>query len=161
MTREVWQSARVGPGAFDTLRTVENGWQGQALGGYGLWWIPDDVAKLTQLMHDQGRTPDGVQLLHPELAASAMQRDPGRRGLLTGIGDRYRLGFWARRYSSQQDAAFTCDFWVPYMSGAGGIVILLLPNGMTYFYFSDGGEFQWLDVVRELYRLRPMCSQAH
>jgi len=159
VTDEVYRPAGLGPGAFSTARTSDDGWEGQAFGGYGLWWIADDVAKLASLMQQGGHAADGEQLLHPDLVAAAMQQRPDDRGALTGIGDRYRLGFWARHYTPHTDPAFQCDFWVPYMSGAGGITILLLPNGMTYFYFSDKGEFNWLAAVRETHLMRPHCRE--
>ena len=157
LTSEVFQPLAVGPGAHTSARTSENNWQGQAFGGYGLWWIADDLAKLARLMQQGGKAPDGAQLLHPELVAAAMQQDRNEPGLLTGVGDRYRLGFWATRFTPDVDPAFECSFWVPYMSGAGGIVAMMLPNGMTYFYFSDNGEFVWLDAVREAHAMRSNC----
>jgi len=156
LVQQVFGPLKIGPGAHTSARTSENDWQGQAFGGYGLWWSVDDVAKLAEVMHNHGRTPDGAQLLHPELVAQAMQRTPDR-GFLTGSGERYRLGFWASKFSPAVDPAFECTFYTPYMSGNGGVTILLLPNGMTYYYFSDNGEFVWLDAVKETHRMRSHC----
>ncbi len=157
LVQEVWQPIGIGPGAFSTARTSDNNWQGQAFGGYGLWWIADDVAKLAGLMHRGGRRADGVPVLHSEMVAAAMQQDRHEPGLVTDTGDRYHYGFWASRYTPDVDSEFECSFWVPYMSGAGGIVTLLLPNGMTYFYFSDNGEFTWLEAVKETHAMRSHC----
>ncbi len=157
LVQEVLRPIDVGPGAHSSARTSDNNWQGQTFGGYGLWWIADDVAKLAGLMHRQGRSTDDTQLLHPGMVAAAMQQDRHDPGLDTDIGDRYHFGFWASHYTPDVDPAFECSFWVPYMSGAGGIVALMLPNGMTYFYFSDHGEFAWLDAVKETHAMRSHC----
>ena len=156
LVHEVFAPLKIGSGAHSSARTAENNWQGQAFGGYGLWWTVDDVAKLAELMQNRGRAPDGAQLLHPDLAATAMRRTPDR-GFLTGVGETYRLGFWASKFSPDVDPEFQCTFYTPYMSGNGGVTILMLPNGMTYYYFSDNGEFVWLDAVKETNRMRSHC----
>ena len=156
LTAHVFLPLKIGPGAHTSARTSEDNWQGQAFGGYGLWWTVDDVAKLAELMQNRGRTPAGDQLLHPDMTTQAMQQTSDR-GFLTGSGEYYRLGFWASRFSPEVDPEFQCTFYTPYMSGAGGVTILLLPNGMTYYYFSDNDEFVWLDAVKETNRMRSHC----
>jgi hypothetical protein len=34
-----------------------------------------------------------------------------------------------------------CNFWSAFMSGYGGNIVALLPNGVTFYSFSDGNEF--------------------
>ena len=48
-------------------------------------------------------------------------------------------------------------FWTPFMSGYGGIRVVMLPNGPTYYYFGDNDEFSWFDAVNESNILKPMC----
>ena len=159
LVTQVFMPLKIGPGAHSSARTAENNWQGQAFGGYGLWWTGDDAAKLAELMQQRGRSPAGEQLLHPDLVAQAMQRT-AERGFFTSSGDYYQLGFWAGKFTPETDSEFQCTFYAPYMSGAGGIVIMLLPNGMTYYYFSDNGEFVWLDAVKETNRMKSHCLFA-
>ena len=45
------------------------------------------------------------------------------------------------------------------MSGYGGIVVALLPNGMTYYYFSDGGSFVFSRAVAEADKIKPFCQR--
>jgi hypothetical protein len=33
----------------------------------------------------------------------------------------------------------------------------MMPNGSTYYYFSDNDEFSWYDAVEEANKLKPMC----
>jgi hypothetical protein len=51
---EVYMPIKVGPGAHTSMRTADNNWQGQAEGGYGLWWTRDDVAKIATLLNNEG-----------------------------------------------------------------------------------------------------------
>ena len=49
------------------MRTAADDWQGQAGGGHGLWWIPDDIAKIASLLNGDGGIAAGVQVLQPDL----------------------------------------------------------------------------------------------
>ena len=148
---EVLKPIDVGVGAHTTLRTSDNNWQGQAFGGYGMWLIPDDVAKITDLLNVNDGAVGGTQLLESDQLAAAMQRDPADRGLVTSSPShpfRYNNGFWARDFTTGE--GYPCDFWVPFMSGYGGISVAMMPGGATYWYFSDNGEYDWKDVVAEV-----------
>ena len=46
------------------------------------------------------------------------------------------------------------------MSGFGGIIVALLPNGMTYYYFSDGGKYAWAKAAKEAAKISPICPEA-
>jgi len=76
---QVYQPLGVGPGALSTMRTSDNNWQGQAEGGYGLWWIPDDIAKLSTFVLLQEGKINGDQILHPDMLAATLQQDPSDR----------------------------------------------------------------------------------
>ena len=64
---EVYRPLGLGPGAYTTMRTAADDWQGQAEGGHGLWWIPDDIAKIDSLLNSDGGIAAGVQVLQPDL----------------------------------------------------------------------------------------------
>ena len=152
---EIYRPLGLGPGAFTSLRTADNNWQGQAKGGYGLWWIPDDIAKIGILLNnDQGKI-GGRQILQPGLLAAALQQDPDDRGVRIDSQRRYNNAFWANPYGRAQ--GFTCDFWVPQMLGVSGNVVALLPNGITYYYFSDNREFTWDAALKEADKISPLC----
>ncbi len=70
----------------------------------------------------------------------------------------YNDGFWAVRI----DDLPGCDVpvFVPYMSGFGGVSIALLPNGVTYYYFSDGNEFRFRRAIYAAAQLHPYCRTA-
>ena len=127
LVEEVYRPIGIGEGAYTTLRTSENHWQGRPIGGYGLFWIPDDIAKISVFLNVNGGAVNGEQILSPTLLAKAMQRDPSDRGLKTGRFDfRYNNAFWGHEFTRSD--GYDCDFWVPFMSGYGGITIAMMPN---------------------------------
>jgi CubicO group peptidase (beta-lactamase class C family) len=152
---EVYRPLGLGPGVYSTMRTADANWQGQAEGGYGLWWIPDDIAKIATLLNNANGQIDGVQVLHPDLLAAALQRDPGDRGVRIDGRRMYNNAFWSNLYTSAD--GFACEFWVPQMLGVSGNVVALLPNGVTYYYFSDNQEFTWEAALREADKIVPYC----
>jgi hypothetical protein len=152
---EVYRPLGLGPGAYSTMRTADANWQGQAEGGYGLWWIPDDIAKIATLLNNADGQIDGIQVLHPGLLAAALQRDPGDRGVQIDSRRMYNNAFWSNRYTPAD--GFACEFWVPQMLGVSGNVVALLPNGVTYYYFSDNQEFTWEAALREADKVFPYC----
>src|SRR4029450_5284009 len=50
---------------------------------------------------------------------------------------RDQLSFWAVPYRT----ANGCFFQIPYMSGYGGNVVVLLPNGLSAFRLADGHDY--------------------
>jgi hypothetical protein len=152
--REIYQPLKLGPGFFSTLRTSENNWQGQPFGATGIWWIPDDIAKLATFLNVQHGKTNGEQLLLPDLLDGALQADPNERGV-DRPGGKYNDSFWADIFTPAD--GYECTFYVPYMAGYSGNIISLLPNGVTYYYFSDNREFDWHAAVREADKIAPLC----
>ena len=113
--------------------------------GFGLTLLPDDVAKLGQWLNPLSAS--ARDLLDTRMLRSALQLDATDRGLATTADGTllYNDGFWAMRI----DDLPGCDVpvFVPFMSGFGGVTIALLPNGVTYYYFSDGNEFRFRRAV--------------
>jgi len=156
---EVYKPLGIGPGAYSTLRTEDNNWQGVPDGGQGLWWVADDIAKITTLLNaDQGKI-DGVQVLHPDLLAAALQRNPKDRGFEIDQNRYYNNAFWATRYTEED--GFDCEFWTVEMVGISGNVVALMPNGTTYYYFSDSHQFFWTSAVRESDKIIPFCFSTN
>jgi CubicO group peptidase (beta-lactamase class C family) len=153
---EVYRPLGLGPGAYTTMRTADDGWQGQAEGGYGTWWIPDDIAKLALLLNNNSGRINGAQILHPDLLAATLQHDPADRGVRIDSRRMYNNAFWADRYTPA--VGFDCEFWVTEMQGVSGNVVALFPNGITYYYFSDNKEFTWEAALRETDKIVPLCS---
>jgi hypothetical protein len=43
------------------------------------------------------------------------------------------------------------------MSGYGGISVVMLPNGVIFYVFSDAEEFVFNDAVLETSKVVPLC----
>ncbi len=154
--RDVWSVAGLSPVADFSRRTRDD--VRQPFVGYGLTLLPDDVAKLGQWLNPLSAS--ARDLLEERMWRSALQLDAADRGLATTADGTllYNDGFWAARI----DDLPGCDVpvFVPFMSGFGGISIVLLPNGVTYYYFSDGNEFRFRRAIYAAAQLRPYCRTA-
>ena len=151
---EVYRPLGLGPGAFTTMRTSDDDWQGQAEGGFGQWWIPDDIARIGTFLLGGGKI-NGEQVLQPNLLAAALQQNPADRGVRIDGQRMYNNSFWANRYAESN--GYACEFWVTQMLGVSGNVAALFPNGITYYYFSDNQEFTWDAALRESDKIIPLC----
>ena len=155
---EVFIPIGLSAGSLTTLRT-DNNPAGIPLGGYGLFWTMNDIAKVSLFLNDYDGKMNDVQILEPGLLHDALQKNTENRGLnTTGVPIfKYNHGFWAKEWTPSEARNLTCSFWTPFMSGYGGITVVLLPNHSTYYYFSDNNEFFWYDAILESNKLKPMC----
>jgi hypothetical protein len=139
-----------------TLHTQEaDGGRGIPLLAVGVYPTLDDVAKLTTLLQHGGQH-QGRQLLSAAKLAEALYRTeatglPGGEKNRFGEG-RYHLSFWSVPYRT----ATGCLFQIPYMSGWGGNVVVLLPNGISAFRFADGNHYDVDTMVLAGEALRPV-----
>lgn len=157
MKNEVYNPIKLSAGV-STVST-DNSAAGAPFGGYGLFWTRDDIAKIAKFLNNDNGYANGSQILNINMLADAMQDDPTDRGVDTtgGTGFKYNNGFWAEDFTPAQFPQYTCTFWVPFMSGYGGITVAMAPNGATYYYFSDNEEFSWYNAIHEMNKLSPMC----
>ncbi|MFI1678446.1 hypothetical protein [Streptomyces sp. NPDC020607] len=158
---DVLEPIGVGPDSLVSSRT-DNSPGGAPFGGYGMFWTQDSVAKFAKFLNNDHGTVNGSQILDPKLLAATMQRTPKARGMTT-TGTKpmkYQNGFWGREFTAADNPAYTTPFYVPFMSGYGGITVAMMPNGATYYYFSDNNEFSWSAAVTEAGKLAPMPGGA-
>ena len=88
---------------------------------------------------------------------AALQRNSGDSGLPAGSNElRYNNGFWA--YNAQRVLNCERPVWIPFLSGYGGVVVILMPNGVVYYYVSDGGNFVWARAVKAADAIAPLCG---
>ena len=155
---EVYKPLHLSSRAMSSLRT-DNSVTGAPFGGYGLFWTRDDIAKIALLLNNQNGVINGTQVLNPGMLADAKQKNPNDRGLDTSGMPvfKHNNAFWAKQWTPSDFREYTCTFWTPFMSGYGGITVVMMPNGSTYYYFSDNDEFSWYDAVNESNKLKPMC----
>jgi hypothetical protein len=155
---QVYVPLKLSAGTLTTLRT-DNSPTGVPLGGYGLFWTQDDIAKVAMLLNNQNGMVNGSQILNSSMLADSMQDDSADRGMdTTGTtAFKYNNGFWAKEMTPSEFPQYACSFWIPFMSGYGGITVVMAPNGATYYYFSDNEEYFWYDAINETNKLSPMC----
>jgi hypothetical protein len=156
MAGQLWRPLGLSPVTFETRRTRDDA--GQPFGGWGLFLLRDDLARLGAWLASTPGVIGGRQVLDRRLMTAALQRDPQDRGLREGeSGLRYRLGFHAidvATYVSCRHAV-----WVPFLSGYGGITLALFPNGVVYYSVSDGGAHHWARAIRGADKIQPMCIE--
>ena len=121
--------------------------------GYGLYMNLDEIAKVTRLLHNEGKH-NGKQLLSPAKLAEALYQTP-TRGLPTGDSNEhgqntYHMSLWHMPFRSDQGIEFS----IPEMHGWGGIVVTLMPNGMTAFKIGNAG-YETMSMTEVANRLRP------
>lgn len=152
----IWHRLNLHP-ALDVVRRTYDA-TAEPFAGYGLTFTADDIAKLAVFLNDDHGTLKGRPMLDQAMLSAALQQVQGDPGLVAGEADlRYHYGFWA--WNAQAALGCSVPAWIPFMSGYGGIVVALLPNGMTYYYFSDGGSFVFSRAVAEADKIKPFCRR--
>lgn len=155
LVEPIWSSLGLSPVAGKTRRT--RGPVNQPYVGWGLTYLADDLAKLARFFSlDDGRVNGKSLISSSELAAAMQQRadDPGLPA--PGKGVRYNNGVWA--LDTARFAGCKAPLWVPFMSGFGGLSVVMMPNDMIYYYISDNYEFAWAASVKAANAYRPMCQ---
>jgi hypothetical protein len=162
----VFKPLNMSQGSLSTLRT-DNSASGKPFGGYGMFFIQDDIAKIGRLLNNSGGVINHLQMLDPTRLQESLFRTANPSTLGVPVPDtgtpvvpntfRYHNQFWAKYMTTTEFPQYRCNFWVPFMSGYGGITVLLLPNGATYYIFSEGNEFIWYTAVNEINKIAPLC----
>ncbi|AFU98384.1 choice-of-anchor D domain-containing protein [Simiduia agarivorans] len=154
IVRDIWSPLGLSPVAKVTRRTYDS--IAQPFAGWGLTYQRDDVAKLADFFNRANGQVNGVQALSANLLQAALQRNDTDRGPVPLTDYHYNNGFWAHEIGS--DVGCSAPLWVPFMSGYGGISVLLLPNGASYYYFSDNDTYLWKTAAKEAHKLAPLCQ---
>jgi hypothetical protein len=156
LLRPVYERLGLSPELATPRRTVDEA--AQPFTGWGLVLRRDDIVKLGGfLAAGEGRL-GAEPLLDPAMTRAALQRDPGDPGLRATDGNfRYNNGLWAWNIAGYLGCRKPA--WIPFMSGFGGISVVMLPSGIVYYYVSDNAEFRWARAVAEAHRIGPVCRQ--
>jgi hypothetical protein len=156
LVHSLWRPLGLGPLLDGTKRTYDD--TAQPFAGYGLTYEADDVLRIARwLMDGEGRI-GGTQVLDRSLLEGALQRRDGDRGLEAGdVNVRYNNGFWA--YDSGPEFDCGHPVWVPFMSGFGGIAVAMFPNGVIYYYYSDGHVYRWGSGREAAHAIGDLCSR--
>lgn len=147
---EVLAPLGVSPTAEFTRRTYD-GVQ-QPFTGWGLMWLRDDVAKIGSYFADSSQSA-----LNQAQLNAALQKDAADRGLEPLANYKYNNGFWAHEISGNMPGCSN-PLWLPFMSGYGGISVLILPNNSVYYFFADDDEYLWMEAAQESHGIRSLCQ---
>jgi hypothetical protein len=141
----------IGVQHLPVARTIEpDDALGTPIMAWGSYPNLDETAKIAQLLQNEGRH-DGRRLLSERRVREALDRS-GRPGYDTGGNQRYFHSFWWRPANLAR-----CVVHVPTMSGHGGNLVMLLPNGLTALRFADDNHYDITPMVRATERFRPSC----
>ncbi len=177
---DIYEPLHLNEGGLTTIRTDHSS-SGAPTGYYGLFFNQDDIAKTGNFLNTSDGMIDGRQVLERARLQEALFRSsnvaeagvpiegrnpasllgaPAHAGAKSGAENarRYSHGFWGRKIISAEYPKYSCEFWTSFMSGYGGNIVMLLPNGVTYYIFSDGMEFPWQPTLREINKIAPMCK---
>jgi len=154
LVEELWKPLGISPAARVSRRTYDS--IAQPFTGWGLTFHRDDVSKITEFLNLDHGVINGQPMLDSAQLNAAMQRTPLDRGLTPLYGYQYNNGFWAHEISG--NLACVNEVWVPFMSGYGGISIVMLPNGSSYYFFSDNDTYSWMKAAVEANKIRNFCS---
>jgi len=151
--RPVWRELRLSPALDETRRTQDA--SAQPFVGWGVFLRRDDAARLGMFLSPAGRAEQD-RLFDAMLIGQALQRPGLEGGLPAGSSKlRYTHGFWARDISD----LLGCPrpVWTPFLSGYGGISIVLFPNGVVFYAFGDAGRFDWGPAAAAANTVRALC----
>jgi CubicO group peptidase (beta-lactamase class C family) len=158
LVTELWKPLKTSPTTWTSSRTNDS--VAAPFTGYGLTLHHDDMVKIGEFLNKNNASIGGVQMLDSTLYNEAMQRT-SNHGLTAGAANyKYLHGFWAWDAGSTDSGAAICPNakWIPFMSGFGGIGLVLLPNNMVYYYVSDNHEYEFKNAVMELNKIRNICN---
>ncbi|MDT0602266.1 serine hydrolase domain-containing protein [Thalassotalea castellviae] len=156
MVEKLWKPLGLSPTMYTTKRSYDT--VQQPFTGYGLTYHRDDVIKLAEFLNNDLGQINDEQMLDRKMVNESLNLENG--GLIAGRQiDKYNNGLWYYDINGDKSHDFGCSSstWIPYMSGYGGISIVLLPNNMTYYHFSDNNSYKWSNSAFELHKISPLC----
>lgn len=141
-THQLWPKLKLNPVAYATRRT--SGKEQQPFVGFGLFFTRDDIFKVSQYL-----SKVSTELFKTTLTEQA--------GVTRLANTRYDQSFWQQNIATHTDCKQ--PHWLPYLSGYGGISVVLANPTIQYFYFSDSGIYDWSLAINELHNRQAICSK--
>lgn len=154
VVNDLWTPLNLSPTAKYTRRTYDT--TAQPFTGWGLIWLRDDIAKIGKFLTIDDGMIGGVAQLDAAQLNAALQKTSSDRGVVPLTNYYYNNGFWA--LNAQSNLGCSNAAWIPFMSGFGGITVLLLPNDTVYYYFSDNDTYLWMEAAQESAKIRTLCN---
>jgi CubicO group peptidase (beta-lactamase class C family) len=139
-----------------------DGGRGVPIMGWGYYPTLGEIAKIAGLLQNGG-AHGGQQLLSATMLHDVFRKptDPGLPADWENEFGRYRyqMSFWYMPFLGGGG----CFTWVPEMSGYGGNLVTLMPNGMTGIRLADAyrgspGQYEAEGMARLADSLEPFCD---
>jgi hypothetical protein len=149
----IWRAIGQSPMLDATRRTADA--RALPFTGFGLAYTRDDIVRAARFLAHGGGV-DGRPWLEPHLLADALQRASPGSGAHVSPHIVYHLGFWARDVGP----LIGCPraVWTPFMSGYGGISVVMFPNDVRFWSFNEDNHFDWGEAAAEVDKIRPLCA---
>lgn len=152
----VWEPLGLSPTSKVIRRTMDQAQQPFA--GWGTVFHGSDIAKISHALASSDDTDWGIAAFDSPLLDTALQRNGASRGMpATEPPVWYNLGFWA--FDLSENSVCEQAMLLPFMSGYGGISVLLFPGGDVYYQFSDGGSYRWGESAATMQSMKPFCPE--
>ncbi len=152
MLHDLWQKLTLSNLFASSKRTYDD--TKQAFTGWGLSYYLTDLIQLIDFLNKQSLNPTK---LDQTLLNSALQTGKNRLNRDAGeLNMAYNNGFWALEVGHSLHCKK--EKWLPFMSGFGGISIVLYQPNIFYYTFADDHHYNWLKVVKALNKQFPLCE---
>ncbi len=153
----IWKPLGLSATLDETRRTADAG--AQPFTGWGLFMQRGDLAHLMRFLSSEDGSIAGRNAVDPKAFSAALQKTPADPGLPADKPPlAYNNGFWS--WDIQAHGGCSRPTPIPFMSGFGGLVAALIPNGTSYYYISDGGAFAWARAALATEMIKPFCQEA-
>lgn len=151
---QVFEPLNLSPALQWTQRTYDK--TSQPFTGYGLVVHVDDIARLARALSKNGSIHQYLESI--DFDSSLVPENTSVITMYDAKGLAYSKGFWTA------DASFWVDCpkqtWIPFMSGYGGIVVAMLPNGSVYYYFTDSNQHGFKNAAVEANKVINYCKES-
>lgn len=144
----------ISPGPLTRVSQRTSDDDAQPFVSYGLFFHPDDVARIGMGLQDDAYLAPLIS--KDDLEGLRFRDRSAMQEWKLSRGEGYFAGFWG--FDVAPHAGCGQETWIPFMSGYGGIRWALLPDGSIYYFFTDGGHGSWMDAIIELNRVRSVCG---
>jgi len=111
------------------------------------------------LLINQRGVIEGKQVLDGAIMDDMLGKGAGLGPRATCSGTRYLIGVWRDDMGQRPQAVCPPGSWVSYLSGYGGIAVVLFPNGAVYYYVSDSQVHGFAGAEAELNKISKMCPK--
>ena len=146
---------RLSPLSRWTQRTYDD--HAQPFTGFGLVFHADDIAKIAVSLNSDSSL--NHELSGAGFDAAMLRGSKYSTDFTNKHGEfAYNNGFWGFEAAGKIDCPV--ETWVPFMSGYGGIVVAMFPNGSVYYYFSDSNQHAFLNAAAEANKALNYCKES-